>query len=92
MFEAPETGYTRSIKFRYEAEGHCAIMGEEGAPVRFFVRRKGGQWYSARECAFSAPTEDGKVRTKMLLWTNPNGSRNLEHDAANPLPEPNFIK
>ena len=88
MFQAPESGYTKSISFRYGPDGTDAIKGEDGAPVRFYVRSKGGRWYSARECAFFSPNENDKVRTKMLLWTNPNGSRNLEHDAAHPLDEP----
>jgi len=88
MFQAPASGYTHSIKFKYGMKGTDAIKGEEGAPVRFYVRSKGGRWYSAEECAFFAPKGDGTIIPKIRSWTNPNGSRNLEHDAAHPLPEP----
>ena len=88
MFLAPASGYTHSIKFSYGMKGTDAIMGEDGAPVRFYVRSKGGRWYSAEECAFFAPNGDGTIIPKIRSWTNPNGSRNLEHDAAHPLPEP----
>ena len=92
MFQAPETGYAHSITFKYKQEADSEMSDDAGTPVRFYVRSRNGRWYSARECAFFLPTQDGRVRTKMLLWTNPNGSRNLEHDAAHPLPEPSLIR
>ena len=88
MFEAPESGYTHSIKFRYGTQGTDSVKGEAGAPARFFVRNKRGHWFTAEDCAFFSPNMDGTMIPKIRSWTNPNGSRNLEHDAAHPLPEP----
>ena len=90
MFEAPEFGYTRSITFRYGPEGANEMTDDSGVPIRFFVRSKGGRWYSAGDYAFFAPNKDGIVTTHMRYWLNPNGSRNLEHDAAHPLPRPSL--
>jgi len=90
MFQAPESGYTHSITFRYGLDGPGATIGEPCALVRFYVRSKRGRWYSAEECAFFAPDEEGLQVPKIRTWTNPNGSRNLEHDAAHPLPEPSL--
>ncbi len=86
MFEAPGSGYERIQKFRYSPED-TKNYGE-GAPVRFFVRSKQGRWYSAVDSIFFAPDANGEIVTKSRYWLNPNGSRNLEHDSANPLPEP----
>ena len=90
MFQAPESGYTHSITFSFGPKGTDAIKGEPGAPVRFYVRSKRGRWYSAEECAIYSPEPDGTVTLKIRFWTNPNGCRNLEHDAAHPLPEPSL--
>ena len=90
MFQAPESGYTHSITFRYGPEGTDSVKGEPGAPVRFYIRSKRGRWYSAEDCAFFSPEADGTVNPKIRTWTNPNGSRNLEHDAAHPLPRPSL--
>ncbi len=83
MFEAPEGGYERVQKFRYGPD-ETKNYGE-GAPVRFFVQSKHGRWYSAADLIFFAPDESGKIVTKWRNWLNPNGSRNLEHDSANPI-------
>ena len=88
MFVAPPSGYTHSIKFLYGPVGADQGAGEPGSPVRFFVRSHHGRWYGAAEYAFFSPDQDGRVRSRMGYWINPNGSRNLEHDAAHPLPEP----
>jgi len=84
LFEAPATGYTKSIKFRYGPEGADEMRDGPGAPVRFCVRSDGGRSYGAGETAFFTPHDDGVVFTSWRSWRNPNGSRNLEHDAANP--------
>lgn len=83
MFEAPAGGYERVQKFRYGPED-TRNYGE-GAPVRVFVRSKQGRWYAAVDSIFFAPDDSGEIRTKSRYWLNPNGSRNLEHDAANPI-------
>jgi len=90
MFEAPESGYTHSLKFRYRQEGADESLNDSGAAIRFFVRSNNGHWYSAREYDFYSPNEDGIVSTKMSFWLNPSGSRNLEHDGAHPLPQPSL--
>ena len=92
QFQAPEFGYCHSIKYRYGPEGTDAIKGEKGAPVRFYVRSKGGRWFSAVEFTFFSPNENGIVPTNKRLWTNPNGSRNLEHDAAHLLESPRLTR
>jgi hypothetical protein len=83
MFEAPASGYQREQKFQYGPED--ADQYEQGAPVRFFVRSKQGRWYSAADLIFFAPDANGQIVTKWRNWLNPNGSRNLEHDSANPI-------
>jgi len=88
MFTAPESGYTHSIKFRYGPEGTDEMEGEDGKPVRFYLKCKNGRWHSAEDYAFFAPNEDGVVMARVRSWLNPSGSRNLEHDAAHPLPRP----
>lgn len=90
MFKAPESGYMHSIKFRYGREGTDADQDDPGVQFRFFVRSNGGSRHAACEFTFFAPNMNGVVETKMRSWTNPNGSRNLEHDAAHPLPEPSL--
>ncbi len=83
MFEAPVSGYERVQKFRYGPDD-TKDYGK-GAPVRFFVRTKKGRWYAAVDSIFFAPNTKGNIRTKSRYWLNPNGSRNLEHDSANPI-------
>ena len=90
MFEAPETGYTHSIKFRYGPDGTDESIADPGASLRFFVRSNGGRWHAAREYAFFSPNRDGVVATKRWFWLNPSGSRNLEHDGGHPLPQPDL--
>ena len=84
MFEAPESGYTQTIKMRYGLEGTDEMQSEPGAPLRFFVRSNSGRWHCASDYSFFSPNTDGVVATKMRYWRNPNGSRNLEHDGAHP--------
>ena len=88
MFMAPESGYSDSIKFRYGPDGSDQGMGDLGIPIRFFVRSHGGRWHTAAEYLFFSPEQSVRIRSKMRYWLNPSGSRNLEHDAAHPLPEP----
>ena len=90
MFSAPESGYAHSIKFRYGPDGTDQGLGDPGTPILFFVRSHGGRWHTASEYFFFSPNHDGRVRSKMRYWLNPSGSRNLEHDAAHPLPEPSL--
>ena len=85
MFEAPESGYTHSLKFRYGPVGTDPVAGDPGAPLRFFLRSHNGRWHGASEYAFFAPDSNGTVLTQMRYWRNPSGSRNLEHDGAHPL-------
>lgn len=92
LFTAPESGYTQSISFQFGPEGTDQHKDGPGAPVRFFVRCKNGQWHAAVESVFFAPDEAGQVVGRWRQWLNPNGSRNLEHDAAHPLPEPVLSK
>ncbi len=88
MFNAPESGYSDSIKFRYGPDGSDQGIGDPGIPIRFFVRSHGGRWHTAGEYLFFSPERNGMTSSKMRYWLNPSGSRNLEHDAAHPLPEP----
>ena len=88
MFEAPESGYKQSIKFRYGLEKTDISLNDPGAALRFYVRSNHGRWHAAREYDFYSPNKDGIVSTKMSFWLNPSGSRNLEHDGGHPLPEP----
>jgi len=88
MFQAPEGGYTHSIKFRYGLEGADESQDDPGASLRFYVQSNQGRWHAAREYAFFSPNRKGIVETKMRFWLNPSGSRNLEHDGGHPLPEP----
>lgn len=83
MFEAPAEGYQKVQKFRYGLED--VKQYDEGTPVRFFVRSKQGRWHSAADTIFYPPDVHGKIVTKWRNWLNPNGSRNLEHDSANPI-------
>lgn len=83
MFEAPAAGYQRVQKFRYGRDS--AEQYDEGTPVRFFVRSKKGRWHSAVDTIFYPPDANGQIVTKWRNWLNPNGSRNLEHDSANPI-------
>lgn len=92
LFKAPESGYTKSISFQFGPEGTDQYKDGTGAPVRFFVRCKNGQWHAAVESVFFAPDEAGQVVARWRQWLNPNNSRNLEHDAAHPLPEPEVSK
>ncbi|MEI7911090.1 MAG: carboxypeptidase-like regulatory domain-containing protein [Verrucomicrobiota bacterium] len=85
MFEAPEAGYARSIRLRYGPDGANQDLGDPGASFRFFVRSHSGRWHSATEFAFFAPKEDGTIQSRLRIWRNPSGSRNLEHDGGNPL-------
>ena len=88
MFEAPESGYTQSIKYRYGPDGTDQGAGDPGASLRFFSRTHNGRWHVASQYAFFSPDQNGTVLTEMRLWFNPSGSRNLEHDGGHPLPEP----
>ena len=88
MFTAPDSGYKQFIKFRYGPVGSDQGVGDKGAPLRFFVRSHSGMWHGASEYSFFSPDRIGNVVTAMRFWRNPSGSRNLEHDAAHPLPEP----
>ena len=90
LFEAPEAGYTHSIRFRYGPNGADQGAGDQGAPIRFFVRSRSGRSHGASEYAFFAPDQNGTVLTQVRSWRNPNGSRNLEHDGAHPLPPPHL--
>ena len=90
MFEAPESGYAHSLKFRYGPVGADQGAGDPGAPLRFFTRAHQGRWHAASEYAFFAPDRNATVLTAMRFWRNPSGSRNLEHDAAHPLREPSL--
>ena len=92
MFEAPETGYTPSIKLRYGPDGCDEFHGDLGASLRFFSRSHNSRWYAANQYAFFIPDQDGSVTTTMRFWRNPGGSRNLEHDGAHPLPEPRLTE
>ena len=83
MFEAPEEGYERVQKFRY-CPGDFRQPGD-GFPVRFFVRGKSGGWFAAVDSLFYPPNDSGEIVTKSRFWLNPSGSRNLEHDSANPI-------
>ncbi|GAA5120995.1 carboxypeptidase regulatory-like domain-containing protein [Luteolibacter yonseiensis] len=84
LFEAPENGYEESITCQYGPEDMDGRTGMEGLRIRFFVRSKKHLWHGAVDSVFPPP-EDGRVRPKMEIWTNPAGSRNLEHNAARPL-------
>ena len=90
MFEAPESGYTHSIKFRYGPVGSDQGAGDPGALLRFFARTHHGRRHAASQYAFFSPDRDGTVETTTRYWLNPSGSRNLEHDGAHPLPQPNL--
>jgi len=90
MFNAPEFGYSQSIKFSYGPHGTDQGLGDPGTPIRFFVRSHGGRWHTASDYSFFSPKQDGRVRSKMRYWLNPSGSRNLEHDGAHPLPQPSL--
>ena len=90
MFNAPESGYAHSIKFRYGPDGTDQGLGDPGAPIRFFARSRGGRWHTASEYSFFSPDQEGSITSKMRYWRNPSGSRNLEHDGANPLPQPSL--
>ncbi|MEI7953575.1 MAG: hypothetical protein WCJ66_00270 [Verrucomicrobiota bacterium] len=90
MFEAPKSGYTQSIKYRYGPDGTDQGAGDPGASLRFFSRTHNGRWYVASQYAFFSPDQNGTVLTEMRIWLNPNGSRNLEHDGGHPLPQPSL--
>ena len=90
MFEAPESGYTHSIKLRYGPVGADQGAGDSGASLRFFSRTHHGRWHAASEYAFYSPDHNGAVLTEKRYWLNPSGSRNLEHDGAHPLPQPSL--
>ncbi len=90
MFQAPEGGYTHSIKFRYGTKGTDASQDDPGSSLRFYVQSNQGRWHSACEFSMFSPNRKGIVETKMRFWLNPSGSRNLEHDGGHPLPEPSL--
>ncbi|MEI7911088.1 MAG: carboxypeptidase-like regulatory domain-containing protein [Verrucomicrobiota bacterium] len=90
MFEAPAAGYSHSIRFKYGPVGADQGAGDPGASLRFFARTHNGRWHTACEYAFFAPDQNGTVLTQVRSWRNPNGSRNLEHDGAHPLPPPHL--
>jgi len=90
MFQAPEVGYTHSIKFRYGPIGADQGAGDPGASLRFFSRTHHGRRHAASEYAFFSPDHHGVVLTEKRYWLNPSGSRNLEHDGAHPLPQPSL--
>ena len=92
MFDAPSNGYTSSIKFRYSPKGASEMGDAIGIPVRYYEVGEGGSCYSANELVFYEPRDDGIVLYKMRSWTNPNGSRNLEHDAAHLLESPRLTR
>jgi hypothetical protein len=92
MFEAPASGYTSSIKFRYGPKGASEMGDAIGIPVRYYEHGEGRSCYSANELVFYEPRDDGIVLYKMRAWTNPNGSRNLEHDAAHLLESPRLTR
>ncbi|MBK1817077.1 hypothetical protein JIN84_15745 [Luteolibacter yonseiensis] len=87
MFTAPEEGYQQSITYEYGPDCVNEFTGLPGFPVRFFARSKNKYWHAAVDSVFQSPV-DNEESPQIDIWTNLNKSRNLEHDAVRPLPDP----